>query len=99
MISVIEAHRIGKAKCVELLGRDNISRMKDTACVAYGTEFVDGKLLYFVGITDESEPADSKGKINTGHTQYKYRALVDVFQNNGEVKIVDLVSPVNITEA
>lgn len=93
MISVSEAHRIGKAKCIELLGRENIIRMIDTACGAYGTEFVDGKLQYFIGITDE--PVISSRKITTEHTPYKYRAIVDVDQYTGKVTVVECVSPLD----
>ena len=89
MLTVIEAQNIGRNKCIELLGRDNIRARKDTACAAYGTEFSDGKIRYFIGITDSPV---ATGKINTRNTNYEYRAIVDVYQD-GTVDVVECVTP------
>ena len=91
MISVKEAHKIGKEKCFDLLGYENVVLMKDTACAAYSPEFKDGIIQYFIGITDEPLPTD--GKIHTEHTPYKYRAIVNVHEEDGSVDVIECIAP------
>lgn len=91
MLSYQRARKIGIDACIDKLGRDFVTRYRDSACSAYGDR---GDHVYcFVGVSDKPFPEMKDELILTSDSNFPYTARCTVDYVGGEIKFLECVLP------
>ncbi len=91
MFTYEEARKIGIDACIDKLGRDFVTRYRDTSSSAYGDR---GDYVYcFVGVNDKPDDNMSDGRVLTsdGHFTYIVRCMVSYI--DGRIEFLECVLP------
>ncbi len=91
MFTYEEARRIGIDACIDKLGRDFVTRYRDTSSSAYGDR---GDYVYcFVGVNDKPDDNMSDGLVLTSDGHFPYVARCTVSYVDGHIEFLECVLP------
>ena len=91
MITYEKAVEMGIDACIDKLGRDFVTKYKDTSSSAYGDR---GDHAYcFVGVSDKPEEKMLDGLVLTSDNSFPYVARCTVSYVDGDISFLDCILP------
>ena len=93
MLSYEKPRKIGVDACIEKLGRDFVTKYRDSSCSAYGDR---GDHVYcFVGVNDKPLPEMKDELVLTSDSDFPYTARCTVDYLDGKIVFLECVLPGN----
>ena len=91
MITFEQARRAGIDACIDRLGREFVTKHRETACSAYGDR---GDYVYcFVGVSDKPYEKVYDGLVLDGGSKFPFVARCTVSYVDGSIDYLDSVLP------
>ena len=91
MITYEKAVKIGIDACIDRLGRDFVTKHRETSSSAYGDR---GDYVYcFVGVNDQPEGKMEDGLLLTSESRFPYIARCKVGYEDGDIEFLECVLP------